>query len=66
MDDYLNKELEKNKKLRDVLSKQLEVDKKNFITYIKSDLGETIKNDFIEKKVEKKDNFWQKLKKIFK
>ena len=66
MDDYLNRELERNRKLMEILSKQLDNDKKNFINQIKSDLGKTIKNDFVKKKQSKKNNFWEKLKKIFK
>lgn len=66
MDDYLNKELDKNVKLREVLKKQLDIDKENFINKIKTDLGKTIKEDFKEQKVIKKISFWSKLKKIFK
>ena len=63
MDDYLNKELEKNEKLREKISAELLSDKNNFISKIKSGLGEEIKNDFTDKK--KKNSFWSKLKKMF-
>lgn len=63
MDDFLKKELEKNKKYSDLIYRQLEQDKKTFIKKIKSDLGDKIFLDFKESK--KKVSFWEKIKKIF-
>lgn len=63
MDDFLRKELEKNKKLNDLIYKQLDKDKKKFIKEIKSDLGKKIVIGFKEPK--KKLGFWGKIKKIF-
>lgn len=63
MDDFLNKELEKNRKFSDLIYKQLERDKKKFIKEIKSDLGKKIVVGFHEPK--KKLSFWEKIKRIF-
>lgn len=64
MDDFLKKELDKNKKYSDLIYKQLEEDKKKFIREIKSGLGKKIVVGFKEEKT--KVSFWEKLKKIFK
>jgi hypothetical protein len=63
MDDFLNKELEKNKKYQDLIYKQLENDKKEFIKEIRTNLGDKIVVGF--KQPKPKVNFWGKLKKIF-
>ena len=61
--DFLDKELERNKKYRDLLYKELGNDKKKFIKEIKSDLGNKI---LVGLKVdEKKITFWEKIKRIF-
>lgn len=64
--DFLNKELERNKKYRDLLYQQLDKDKKKFIEEIKSGLGDKIIFEFKEIKKDSKISFWEKIKKIFK
>lgn len=63
--DFLDKELEKNKKYRDLIYKELDKDKLNFIKKIRSGLGEEIISEYQEKRQKNKLTFWQKLKKIF-
>lgn len=63
MDDFLKKELEKNKKYSDLLYKQLEKDKQKFIKEIKSELGNKIVIGFKEN--QKKLTFWERIKKVF-
>lgn len=63
MDDFLKKELEKNKKFNDLIYKQLDRDKKKFIKEIKSGLGKKIVVGFSEPK--SKLTFWEKIKRVF-
>lgn len=63
--DFLNKELEKNKKFRDLIYKQLDRDKKEFIREMRSGLGDEIKVGSKEQKEKNNISFWEKLKKIF-
>lgn len=65
MDDFLNKELDKNKKYRDLIYKQLEIDKKEFIKEIRTNLGNKIVVGFKQPNPKPKNSFWDKLKKIF-
>lgn len=63
--DFLDKELEKNKKYRDLIYKQLNRDKQMFIDEIRSGLGKKIIFETKENNAETKINFWEKVKKIF-
>jgi hypothetical protein len=63
--DFLDKELEKNKKYRDLIYKQLDKDKKKFINEIRTGLGEKIIIETKEEPEKNKISFWEKIKKIF-
>lgn len=61
----IEKELKRNEKLRELIFKELDRDKKQFANEIKSRVGKQIVNDLNNKKKNNRKSFWEKIKSIF-
>ena len=61
----IEKELKRNDKLRDMISKELDRDKKKFAKEIKDSVGKEIITELNENKKTKKISFWEKIKILF-
>lgn len=61
----IEKELKKNDKLRDIISKELDRDKKKFAKEIRDSVGKEIITSIEENKKPKKISFWEKIKILF-
>jgi len=61
----IERELEKNEKLRDMIAKNLERDKNNFAKQIRNGRGEEIITEIKQTKQKNKISFWEKFKRMF-
>ena len=63
--EEIEKELKRNEKLRDLISKELDRDKKQFANQIRNSVGKQIVEELNEKKESNKKSFWEKIKLLF-
>jgi hypothetical protein len=61
----IKKELERNDKLRNLISKELDIDKKKFAKEVRESIGKEIVTELVENKKPKKVSFWEKIKLLF-
>jgi hypothetical protein len=61
----VKKELERNDKLRNLISKELDRDKKKFAREVRESVGKEIITELSENKKTKKISFWEKIKMLF-
>ena len=63
--EEIEKELKRNERLRELISKELDRDKKQFAKEIRKGMGKQIVEELNDKKENNKKSFWEKIKLLF-
>lgn len=63
--EEIEKELKRNERLRELISKELDRDKKQFAQEIRKGMGKQIVEELNDKKENNKKSFWEKIKLLF-
>ena len=63
--EEIEKELKRNERLRELISKELDRDKKQFAQEIRKGMGKQIVEELNDKKENDKKSFWEKIKLLF-